>query len=63
VYGHWLLLSVTYRHGQLSGADALDYIAWGRWVTWAFQVMPIFFLVGGYVNARSWTAHHADGET
>jgi fucose 4-O-acetylase-like acetyltransferase len=63
VYGHWLLVSVTYRDGQLSGVDALTYVQWGRWVTWAFQVMPLFFLVGGYVNARSWTAHHAAGET
>jgi len=63
VYGHWLLTSVTYRNGQLSGADALDYVSWARWVTWAFQVMPVFFLVGGYVNARSWTAHRAAGET
>ncbi len=63
VYGHWLLISVTYRNGRLSGADALDYVSWGRWVTWAFQVMPVFFLVGGYVNARSWTAHRAAGET
>ena len=63
VYGHWLLISVTYRNGQLSGADALDYVSWGRWITWAFQVMPVFFLVGGYVNARSWAAHHAAGET
>ena len=62
VYGHWLLISVTYRDGRLSGLDALDYISWGRWVTWLFQVMPVFFLVGGYVNARSWTAHHADGQ-
>jgi len=62
VYGHWLLISVTYRNGQLSGADALDYVAWGRWVTWAFQVMPVFFLVGGYVNAQSWTARHAEGQ-
>ena len=63
VYGHWLLISVTYRNGQLSGADALDYVAWGRWVTWAFQVMPAFFLVGGYVNAQSWTARHAEGQS
>jgi len=63
VYGHWLLISVTYRNGQLSGLDALDYISWGRWVTWLFQVMPVFFLVGGYVNAQSWMARHADGET
>jgi len=63
VYGHWLLISITYRAGQLSGVNALDYVAWGRWVTWLFQVMPLFFLVGGYVNARSWLAHHARGET
>jgi hypothetical protein len=63
VYGHWLLVSVTYRNGQLSGVDALDDITWGRWITWMFQVMPVFFLVGGYVNAQSWAAHHAAGET
>jgi membrane-associated protease RseP (regulator of RpoE activity) len=63
VYGHWLLISVTCRNGQLSGADALDYVAWGRWVTWVFQVMPIFFLVGGYVDAQSWAGHHAEGQS
>ena len=62
VYGHWLLISVTYRDGRLSGVDALDYVAWGRWVSWLFQVMPLFFLVGGYVNARSWAGHHAVGQ-
>ena len=63
VYGHWLLVDITYRHGQLSGLDAVDYISWGRWVTWGFQVMPVFFLVGGYVHARSWTGRHARGES
>ncbi len=62
VCGHWLLISVTYRNGQLSGSDALHYIGWGRWVTWLFQVMPVFFLVGGYVNALSWMSHHARGQ-
>jgi fucose 4-O-acetylase-like acetyltransferase len=62
VYGHWLLVDVTYSGGRLSGLDAVDYVSWGRWVTWAFQVMPVFFLVGGYVHSRSWTAHHARGE-
>jgi fucose 4-O-acetylase-like acetyltransferase len=63
IYGHWLLISVTYADGRMSGVDALDYIEWGRWVTWLFQVMPVFFLVGGYVNAQSWMAHRARGET
>jgi len=63
VYGHWLLVDVTYRHGRLSGLDALNYVGWGRWVTWLFQVMPVFFLVGGYVDALSWTAHRGQGES
>jgi fucose 4-O-acetylase-like acetyltransferase len=62
VYGHWLLVDVTYHRGRLSGLDALNYVGWGRWVTWLFQVMPVFFLVGGYVDALSWTSHHARGE-
>lgn len=62
VYGHWLLVSVTYQHHELSGLDAVDYIQWGRWVTWLFQVMPVFFLVGGYVNSLSWIEHHARGQ-
>lgn len=63
VYGHWLLVSVTYRNGQLSGQDAIDYVSWGRWVTWGMQVMPVFFLVGGYVNGMSWTLRQGQGET
>ena len=62
VYGHWLLVSITDSHGQLSGVDALDYVSWAPWATWLFQVMPVFFLVGGYVNALSWRAHRARGE-
>ena len=62
VLGHWLVTDVTYQGGQLSGLDALYYVSWGRWLTLFFQVMPVFFLVGGYVNAVSWTAHHARGE-
>jgi len=57
VYGHWLLVNVTDSSGQLGGVDALGYVSWGRLGTLLFQVMPVFFLVGGYVNARSWTAH------
>ena len=57
VYGHWLLTDITDSGGQLGGLDALGYISWGRWGTLLFQVMPVFFLVGGYVNARSFTAH------
>jgi fucose 4-O-acetylase-like acetyltransferase len=62
VYGHWVLTDITYSRSRLSGVDALEYVSWGRWVTLPLQVMPVFFLVGGYANAVSWTAHSARGE-
>ena len=63
VCGHWLLIDVTYGRGQLSGLDALSYVRWGEWLTLLFQVMPVFFLVGGYANALSWTSHQRQGES
>jgi Acyltransferase family len=63
VYGHWVLTAITDTRGRLSGLDALEYVSWGRWVTLPLQVMPVFFLVGGYANAVSWTSHQARGET
>jgi peptidoglycan/LPS O-acetylase OafA/YrhL len=63
VYAHWLLVAITYASGQLSGVDSMNYISWGPWATLVFQVMPVFFLIGGYVNAQSWPAHRARGET
>ena len=62
VAGHWLLTSVTYRDGQLSGLHAIRYVSWGGWVTLVFQVMPVFFLVGGHVHAISWTGRRERGE-
>jgi len=62
VYGHWVLSDITYSGGRLSGLDALEYVSWGRWITLLMQVMPVFFLVGGYANAASLTAHQARGE-
>lgn len=63
VVGHWLLVDVTYRQHRLSGVDALGYISWAGWVTLAFQVIPAFFLVGGFVHAASWTRRRQHGET
>jgi len=60
--GHWLLTSITYRNGRLSGLDAINYVSWAGWVTLVFQVMPTFFLVGGYVHALSWARRRERGE-
>lgn len=53
VFGHWLLLIVTVRDGELAFDHMLSAIPATRWSTWVFQVMPIFFMVGGYANAIS----------
>jgi peptidoglycan/LPS O-acetylase OafA/YrhL len=63
VLGHWLLTSVSDHGGQLSGGSAMADISWSGWGTLVFQVMPVFFMVGGYVNALSWTRHRAGGAT
>jgi hypothetical protein len=57
VVGHWLVTSPLYRNGTFQGPDVLGVIRWGQWVTLAFQVMPVFFLVGGYAAAISWSGH------
>ncbi|WP_223167741.1 acyltransferase family protein [Nonomuraea sp. SYSU D8015] len=60
VVGHWLAVHVTY-DGGLRGGNVLELVPWTRALTWLFQVMPIFFLVGGYANAASLAAHRERG--
>jgi surface polysaccharide O-acyltransferase-like enzyme len=54
VVGHWLVSAVTYRDGQFGNDFPLDVMPWTRWLTLVFQVVPAFFLVGGYANGASW---------
>lgn len=54
ILGHWLVVALFTRNGQLHATDALSLIRWTQWLTWLLQVMPIFFLVGGYVNGLGW---------
>jgi fucose 4-O-acetylase-like acetyltransferase len=61
VLGHWLVAAVVVRHGELDARAVLDIASWTHPLTWVFQVMPVFFLVGGYANALSWRAARRDG--
>ena len=61
VLGHWLVTSPTYHDGAFQAPSVLGTIRWGQWVTLAFQVMPVFFLVGGYAAAISWAGHARRG--
>ena len=57
VIGHWLMAGLYVDPaGQLQRGDLLSVSEWAHWLTWGFQVMPVFFLVGGYANGVSWEA-------
>lgn len=53
ITGHWLIATAYYEDGALIRGDLLQSERWMHWLTWIFQVMPIFFIVGGYANAVS----------
>jgi peptidoglycan/LPS O-acetylase OafA/YrhL len=55
VLGHWLTAVVLVREGELVTGRLHALVSWTQWGTWLFQVMPVFFIVGGFVNARSWS--------
>jgi hypothetical protein len=54
VLGHWLMAAVMVRDGSLVPNAVLNIASWSHPLTWVFQVMPLFFIVGGYANGLSW---------
>ncbi|MFC7549389.1 acyltransferase [Plantactinospora sp. GCM10030261] len=64
ITGHWLMTVIQpLPSGGLVGRNALQDLVDLRAVTWLFQVLPLFFLVGGYANAASLTNRLArDGD-
>ncbi|MEV4465876.1 acyltransferase [Micromonospora echinofusca] len=62
VLGHWAVAAIGEdAAGRPTGRSALPDLPWAYPLTWIAQVMPIFFLVGGYANAASLTARRAAG--
>ncbi|MGI5489671.1 acyltransferase family protein [Microtetraspora malaysiensis] len=62
VVGHWLATVFGHgAHGELTGRSALPDLPWAQPLTWLVQVMPVFFLVGGYANAVSLAAERRRG--
>jgi peptidoglycan/LPS O-acetylase OafA/YrhL len=61
VVGHWLMAAPYIDGGGIQISSMLEHQPWTRWLSWAFQVMPVFFLVGGYANGLSWRAARRDG--
>ena len=63
VLGHWLIAAPHVLPGGLEYNVLLSEASWTHYLTWILQVMPIFFLVGGYANARSWRSALGKGES
>lgn len=55
--GHWLMAAPELGpDGTLRAGHVLVAQPWSQWATWLLQVMPVFFMVGGYANAASWAS-------
>ena len=61
VLGHWVAASLTYRDGSFWRENPLVHLPWTQWLTWMFQVVPVFFVVAGYASAVSWSRHRHSG--
>ncbi len=54
VLGHWLMATVVVQGDQITGANALTSIPALQLATWLLQVMPLFFIAGGFSNITVW---------
>ncbi|MCJ7780906.1 MAG: acyltransferase [Acidimicrobiia bacterium] len=64
VLGHWLASAVFVdASGTLRFTNILELTEWTHWLTWGIQVIPVFFIVGGYANWRSFHASQRRGDS
>ncbi|AZM54479.1 acyltransferase [Streptomyces sp. WAC 01529] len=61
VGGHWLVTALVADGGALRAASPLRYLPWLAPVSWIFQTLAVFFLVGGHVAAKSLASARARG--
>ncbi|MFE9129814.1 acyltransferase family protein [Streptomyces sp. NPDC003328] len=55
VLGHWLMAAVSVEaDGRVQVGNLLALQPRLQLLTWVFQVMPVFFFVGGFSHALSW---------
>lgn len=63
VLGHWLASAVFVGpDGTLHFTNVLELASWTQWLTWGIQVIPVFFIVGGYANWKSYGAARRRGD-
>lgn len=62
VLWHWAL-SINHRaaDGTLVNPNPIEEVPFGWLATWVLQVMPLFFIVGGFANLAGWRSTVAGG--
>ncbi|MFE4451010.1 acyltransferase [Streptomyces sp. NPDC056796] len=63
VCGHWLVTALVADSGTVHGASPLRHMPGLAPVSWVFQTLAVFFLVGGRVAARGYASARARGES
>ncbi|MGW3134545.1 acyltransferase family protein [Streptomyces sp. NPDC001139] len=61
VLGHWLVTALVADGGNLHTASPLQHMPRLAPISWVFQTLAVFFLVGGHVATRGHTAARARG--
>ncbi|MFI6626145.1 acyltransferase [Streptomyces sp. NPDC050528] len=63
VLGHWLVTALVADGGTLHTASPLQHMPWLAPISWVFQTLAVFFLVGGHVATRGYASARARGAT
>jgi fucose 4-O-acetylase-like acetyltransferase len=63
VVGHWMIMVIWRQDGLIYNTSAIG-VTRGLWLaTWLFQVMPVFFFVGGFSNLVAYDGFRRRGES
>lgn len=63
VLGHWLVTALVADGGTLRTASPLRDMPWLAPISWVFQTLAVFFLVGGHVATKGYASARARGTT
>lgn len=58
---HWSLSVLVFSDGRWVMPNPIHQVPGGWAATWLLQIMPVFFIVGGYANAAAWWAAQRTG--
>ncbi|MEV2192877.1 acyltransferase [Streptomyces phaeochromogenes] len=63
VLGHWLVTALVADGGRLRTSSPLAHMPWLAPISWVFQTLAVFFLVGGHVATKTYASARSRGTT